>query len=123
MTPQLTSADLRFINLVAARRFTDVPEPRSDDSVLAACLGDADAATAHERAALLAGALVRRHAFAVAPLQTVLLVIHCALVLEGFTVLAPQGAAVGMLRELGDGGDPAVLARWLEDRAVPTASA
>jgi hypothetical protein len=58
----------------------------------------------------------------VAPLQTVLLVLHCALSLEGFSLIAPQGVLAGMVRGLAADGDATVVARWLEDRAVPSGS-
>ncbi len=74
------------------------------------------------RAATLAAVLLQRHAFAAAPLQTALLVLHCALSLEGFSLVAPQGVLAGMIHSLADDGDAAAVARWLEDRAVPTTS-
>jgi prophage maintenance system killer protein len=118
----LQAADLRFINSVAVRRFAG-GEPGSvdagavDDALLAAADG-----TAFVRAASLAAVLVQRHAFASAPLQTALLVLHCALSLEGFSLVAPQGVLAGMIDGLAKDGDAGVVARWLEDRAVPAAS-
>jgi len=122
MSAPLSAADLRFINDVAVRRFA-AGEPHS---VAEAAVGDALAAaaegTAYVRAATLAAVLLQRHAFTGAPQQTALLVLHCALGLQGFSLVAPQGVLAGMVAGLAKDGDAAVVARWLEDRAVPSAS-
>jgi prophage maintenance system killer protein len=120
-TPLRTS-DLRFINRVAARRFAGGEPGAVDEAVLAAALAAAEEGPPFARAAALAATLLQRRAFASAPLPTALLAVHCALALEGFSLIAPQGVTAGMIRGLADGGSAATLARWLEDRAVPAAS-
>jgi prophage maintenance system killer protein len=118
----LTSADLRFINLVASRRFggaREAAEPRGLDSALEAVA----AGTPYARAAALAAELIGRSVFAGAVLPTALLAMVTQLERDGLELLAPQGAIVGMIRELASGEvDVATVARWLEDRAVPAAS-
>jgi prophage maintenance system killer protein len=122
MTAQLRAADLRFINRIAARRFTGAEPGAAEESVLEAVLAEAVGATPFQRAGNLVAAILRRAAFADAPLQTALLTMHCALGLEGLSLLAPQGVVAGMMRDLAVGGDAATMARWLEDRAVPAAA-
>lgn len=122
MTASLTIADLRFINLVAARRFSGgEPGPRDEAALESAVAGCADC-TAYTRAAALAAAVVSQGAVTSAPLQTALLAMHCSLRLDGLSLLAPQGVLAGMLRGLATSRDVDALARWLEDRAVPAAS-
>ena len=115
----LNADDVRFINLVATRRFGGGGEhepPRG----LGEALGGVAPTSPFARAAALAESLVRHQVFASAPLQTVLLTLCCQLRLDGYALLAPQGAAAGLIRELADGTvDAKVLARWLEDRGVP----
>ncbi len=118
----LDAADLRFINMVAARRFAAGTAASVDEAALEAALGDADGATPYLRAAALGAALLRRRVFPGAPLHTALLTLHCALALEHLTLLAPQGVAAGMVRDLQEDGEVEAVARWLEDRAVPTTS-
>lgn len=123
MSEPLTAADLRFINLVAARRFAAGSEPHVEAGVLEAALAGATGSTPFARAATLAGSLLARRVFAVAPLHTALLVLHCSLTRDGLTLLTPQGVLAGMIRGLATGAeDVAGVARWLEDRAVPSAS-
>ena len=122
MSAPLQAADLRFINSVAARRFGGGEPGSVDPGALDAALSAAAEGTAFVRAATLAAVLVQRQAFASAPLQTALLVLHCALSLEGFSLIAPQGVLAGMIDALAKDGDAGVVARWLEDRAVPTSS-
>ncbi|HEX4755253.1 MAG TPA: hypothetical protein VH661_05830 [Candidatus Dormibacteraeota bacterium] len=122
MTSSLTVADLRFVNRVAARRFKGADAQPADGDALAEALDGAVGSTPLDRAAALAAALLRGGVFAVVPLQTTLLVVHCALALDGFILLAPQGVIVGMIRGLAHDGDAATFARWLEDRTVPSAS-
>ncbi len=122
MSAPLQAADLRFINSVAARRFGGGEPGSVDVGALDAALFAAADGTAFVRTAMLAAVLVQRQAFASAPLQTALLVLHCALSLEGFSLIAPQGVLAGMIDALAKDGDAGVVARWLEDRAVPTAS-
>ena len=123
MSASLTAADLRFINSVAAKRFGGGATTAVDAAALdAAIRAGGGEGTAFQRTAGLATALVRGHAFAAAPLQTALLVLHCALAFDGFSLIAPQGVLAGMVAALATDGDAGVLARWLEDRAVPSAS-
>ena len=118
----LTAADIRVINDTAARRFAGgIGEV--DDAALAAVTSEQDAdATPFVRAAVLAAGLLARGVVSAAPLHTALLVVHCSLSLDGFLLLAPQGVAAGMIRSLAAGADPAGMARWLEDRAVPSSA-
>jgi hypothetical protein len=121
MTPAgvLSADEVRFINLVVTRRHGgggDPEPPRGLEEALAGVIQTAPPA----RAAALAEALLRQAVFPSAPLQTALLALCCQLRLDGFNLLAPQGAAAGLIRELAAGKvDAAVLARWLEDRGVP----
>ena len=122
MSARLSVADLCFINRVAARRFAGAEPAQPDLAVLTEALEGANSALPLERVAELVAPLLRRAAFSSAPLQTALLVVHCALSLEGFFLLAPQGVIVGMIRGLAGDGDAAAFARWLEDRTVPSTS-
>jgi len=118
----LSVDDLRFVNLVATRTFGS-GEPPAEPAGLDAALAAVPTGPPHERAAGLAGALLSRRVFSVAPLTTAFLAMSCQLELGGMQLLAPQGATVGMLRELAGGVvDVGTVARWLEDRAVPTSS-
>jgi prophage maintenance system killer protein len=118
----LQAADLRFINAVATRRFGGGAPGSVDAAAVDAALAASTEGTAFVRAATLAAVLVQRRAFASAPLQTALLVMHCALSLQGFSLIAPQGVLAGMIDALAKDGDAGVVARWLEDRAVPSSS-
>ncbi|MGH7721350.1 MAG: hypothetical protein ACRENL_00765 [Candidatus Dormibacteria bacterium] len=122
MSAPLSAADLRFVNSVAARRFAATEPGTVDEDALEAALAAADGGAPFERSAALATALLLRRAFSSAALPTALLVLHCALALEGFVLIAPQGVTAGMIRGVARDGDAATLARWLEDRAVPSAS-
>lgn len=122
MTAPLHAGDVTFIHRVAANRYAGgdlgaVDAAAVDDAVAAAADG-----TAFVRAAALAAVLLQRRAFSTAPLQTALLVLHCAMSLDGFSLVAPQGVLAGMIGSLARDGDAASVARWLEDRAVPAAS-
>jgi hypothetical protein len=121
---RLRPADLRFVNRVAARRWAGgEPGPVDEQSIDSALAEAAQAeGPAFVHIARLAEGLLRRGVFASAPLPTALLILHCALVLEGCVLIAPQGVAAGMIRAVADDGDAIRLARWLEDRAVPSAS-
>ena len=122
MSPSLTVADLCFINRVAARRYGG-PEPApAADAVLTEALEGAVGATPLDRTAALVASLLKRGAFASAPLQSALLVLHCALAIDGFVLLAPQGVIVGMIRGLAGKDEAPAFARWLEDRTVPSTS-
>ncbi len=121
MAGVLSSDQLRFINLVAARRFAGRdPEPDAGAAVPQhAAAGD----SAFRRAAAVAASAARGRAFTVAPGPTALLAMCCQLANEGFELLAPQGAAAGMISGLRAGRvDEATVARWIEDRAVPMGS-
>ncbi len=122
MSAPLQASDLRFINTVAAKRFGGGESGSIDDAAVDAALAAAGDGTTFARAATLAAGLLQRHAFSSATLQTALLVLHCALSLEGFSLIAPQGVLAGMIRGLDKDGDASVVARWLEDRAVPSTS-
>jgi hypothetical protein len=118
----LSEDDLRFANLVAVRRFGgEQAQPETGD--LAALASRAGGATPYERAASLAAAALTEGAFARLEQPTALLVMCAQLALDGLQLLAPQGAVVGMVRELA-GGEVGVdsVARWLEDRSVPDSS-
>jgi prophage maintenance system killer protein len=123
VSARLSVADLRFVNRVAARRLAGADPPPADGDALAAALDhSAGGTTPVDRAAALAASLLRDGVFASAPLQTALLVVHCALAFDGLILLAPQGVIVGMIRGLARDGDAATFASWLEDRTVPSAS-
>ena len=108
---------VRFINLVASRRFEGVADPPAPSDLLGSVGGD----TPYQRAASLAWALVQPDAVAVAALPTALLAVCCQLGREGYGLMAPQGAAAGMIRALANGTiERTVFAGWLLDRAVPT---
>lgn len=114
--------DLRFINLVAIRRFDPAHDP-AEPQGLEAALGASQNGSPHTRAATLAHELLSRHVFATAALPSALLAMVTQLARDGMQLLAPQGAIVGMIRELEGGGvDVTTVARWLEDRAVPSSS-
>lgn len=122
MSAPLGAADLRFINRVAAKRFTGSEPGAIDDRAIDAAIVAAAEGTAFVRTATLAATLLRGRAFSSAPRQTALLALHCAMSLEGFSLVAPQGVLAGMIQQLATDTDAASVARWLEDRAVPTAS-
>jgi prophage maintenance system killer protein len=122
VSPPLSAADLRFINRIASRRCAGGEPGAVDDPAIDAALAAAGEGTPFVRVATLAATLLQRRAFASAPLPTALLTLHCALTLEGMSLIAPQGVAAGMIRGLAADGNVATLARWLEDRAVPSAS-
>lgn len=119
MSAPLSDADLRFINAAAARRFGGEQPSPPDAPALEAALAAAAEGTAFVRTATLAAGLLQGRAFASAPRQTALLVLHCALALQGFSLIAPQGVLAGMIEALARDGDAGAVARWLEDRAVP----
>jgi len=113
----LGAADLRFINLAAARRFagSDPAPPQALDTTLAKVTG----VTPFERAASLAAVLLAGGVFPVAPRPTAFLAMCVQLNLNGYDLLAPQGVAAGMMAGLAAGRlDMAAVARWLEDRSV-----
>jgi prophage maintenance system killer protein len=118
----LTAADVRFIHLVAAKRLAGGDAGAVDGDAIDAALSAAAEGTPFARAANLAAGLLACHAFITVPLQTALLVLHCSLSLDGLIILAPQGVVAGMMQGLASSGDADAVARWLEDRAVPSAS-
>ena len=120
--PTLSVDDLCFINLVASRRYAaaDPVQPMGLDAALEAA---STQPLPFARAAGIAYELLARRVFATAPLPTALLAMVAQLDIYGRQLLAPQGAIVGMMRELQDGSvDAATIVRWLEDRAVPSSS-
>jgi hypothetical protein len=118
----LSGDDLRFINLVAVRRFGAGGQPRETRDLSALEWPQAGEG-AYGRAAGLAHALLSQPAFQDALLPTTLLAMCAQLTLDGLQLLAPQGAIVGMIRELAHAEvDVGTVARWLEDRAVPESS-
>lgn len=120
MSGVLSDADLRFINLVAARRRGATPDQTAPPEGV---LGDLAGAEPISRAAEIAHRLAAGSPFGAAPLCTALLAMHCQLQLDGFQLLAPQGVTAGMLRGLRDGGaDVVTVERWLRDRCVSSAS-
>lgn len=113
----LSGDELRFINLVAARRVGGDPaaSPAAPDVVLAAMQSEPPV----RRAAHLGAALARPGAVAQAPLPTALLAVICQLKRDGYRLVAPQGAAAGMIRGLRTGGVSLDgFAAWVEDRAI-----
>ncbi|MFN2582307.1 MAG: hypothetical protein ABR498_06155 [Candidatus Dormibacteria bacterium] len=114
MSATLDPQQLRFINLVAARRFAhqegDVPAPD---------VGEIDGATPQRRAAALAAALMQPGAVETAAAQTALLAVCCQLRRDGLRLIAPQGVLAGMVRGLATGRVTAdEFAAWLQDRSV-----
>ena len=108
--------EVRFVNLVAARRFGSVDVAWQPPALALDGLG---AATAYMRAASLGAALARPGVLEVAALPTILLAVCCQLRRDGFRLMAPQGVAAGMVRGLAGGSVNATeFGAWLEDRAV-----
>lgn len=112
----LSADEVRFVNLVAGRRFGSA-EPGWEP--LRPALDGMGGETPFMRAASLGAALARPGVLAVAPLPTILLATCCQLRREGLRLMAPQGAAAGMIRGLANGSvGIGEFAAWLEDRAV-----
>lgn len=113
----LSVDEVRFINLVAARRVAGDAgaSPASPDIVIDDVPGERSA----RRVAKLGAALARPGALTQAALPTALLAVICQLNRDGFRLVAPQGAAAGMIRGLSS-GDVSVdgFAVWIEDRAI-----
>lgn len=112
----LSAPELGFIRLVAARRF-DGPAETTEGAP-----PPAEGETAFARAAAVATAvLAAGHSPATRP--AALLAVCAQLSLDGYELLAPQGAAAGMIAGVAAGTVTATtLARWLEDRAVAAGS-
>ncbi|MHB8717511.1 MAG: hypothetical protein ACYDAC_01280 [Candidatus Dormibacteria bacterium] len=119
----LTAEDIGVINATAGRRWGGGSAPFTATAVGRAAAAQRASDSPHVRAARLAADLLREHAGVAAALQSALLVLHCSLRLDGWVLLAPQGVTAGMVRALAGGDDPSSVARWLEDRTVPVASA
>ena len=114
----LSSEELRFINLVAARRVGG--DPAASPAAPGAALGDLESERPVRRAARLSAVVLRPGVVADAALPTALLVLICQLNRDGYRLVAPQGAAAGMIRGLSTGGVSAeAFAAWVEDRAIP----
>lgn len=115
--PVLSADQLRFINLVARRR---VLRDAGAAAPPLLSLDEISEPTRARHAAALAAAVVRPGVLDGAALPTALLAVVCQLDRDGFRLLAPQGAAAGMVRGLAHGAvSVGAFAAWLEDRAVP----
>ena len=114
---QLSLDELRFINLVAARRVGG--DPGASPAPLSVAIdGTADERPAR-RVAELGAALARPGAVAEAALPTALLAVICQLGRDGYRLVAPQGAAAGMIRGLRTGAVSVdAFAAWVEDRSI-----
>lgn len=113
----LTADQLRFINLVARRRVLGEPDAVAPPPM---SLDEISDPRPPRRAAALAAAVVRPGTLDGAALPTALLAVICQLDRDGFRLVAPQGAAAGMVRGLAAGEvSLGAFAAWLEDRAVP----
>lgn len=116
-TELLNGDEVRFINLVAARRVGGDPgaAPAAPHLALEGLPGERPAL----RAAHLGATLARPGAVEKAALPTALLAVICQLHRDGYRLVAPQGAAAGMIRGLSTGGvSVAGFAAWVEDRAI-----
>lgn len=118
MSAGLLSIDeLRFVNLVAARRAGG--DSAATPAALDVALGDMQDEKPVRRAARLGAALARPGALQHAALPTALLAVICQLNRDGYRLVAPQGAAAGMIRGLSTGGVSVDgFAAWVEDRAI-----
>ena len=113
----LSSEELRFINLVAARRVAG--DPAASPAAPRVELGDLQSERPARRAAHLGAALARPGAVAEAALPTALLAVICQLNRDQYRLVAPQGAAAGMIRGLRTGGVSVEgFVAWVEDRAI-----
>jgi len=108
----LNADQLRFIRLVVSRRFGG---ERPADVDASAPAGD----TAFQRAAGIAASLLRDPGPGRVKRPAAFVAMCCQLDSDGYDLLAPQGAAAGMIGGLDAGRvDQGALVRWLEDRAV-----
>ncbi|GAC1340913.1 MAG: hypothetical protein NVSMB29_10560 [Candidatus Dormibacteria bacterium] len=125
----LSPGDLLLLHTVAARRAGVDPGVLSSTHLEEAAAwpqveeaGIARFPTPFGRAAAQAEAAAR-----VAPRAatlTALLALAARLAREGYVLVAPQGVLAGMVAGLVAGRlDAAALSRWIEDRAVPEATA
>lgn len=113
----LSVEEVRFINLVAARRVAHdgAAAPAPPHTTLQEVSSEQPA----QRAAQLGTALTRPGVLEQAALPSALLAVLCQLHRDGFRLVAPQGAVAGMVRGLSNGrvalND---FAAWVEDRAI-----
>ena len=113
----LSSEELRFINLVAARRVAG--DPAASPAAPGVLLGDLQRERPVRRAAQLGAALARPGVVAEAALPTALLAVICQLNRDGYRLVAPQGVAAGMIRGLRTRAVSVdSFAAWVEDRAI-----
>ena len=113
----LSLDEVRFVNLVAARRVAG--DARASPAAPDIVIEDVDGERPARRVAELGAALVRPGALTQAALPTALLAVICQLNREGYRLVAPQGAAAGMIRGLSTGGVTVEgFAAWVEDRAI-----
>ena len=113
----LSGEELRFINLVAARRLGG--DLAASPAAPGVALGDLQGMRPVRRAAQLGAELAQPGAVAEAALPTALLAVICQLNRDGYRLVAPQGAAAGMIRGLRTGGVSVEgFAAWVEDRAI-----
>ena len=113
----LSGEELRFINLVAARRVGGDAAAAPLQPQLG--IEGLDGERAARRAAELGAALARPGALSEAALPTTLLAVICQLGRDGYRLVAPQGAAAGMIRGLRTGAVSVdSFAAWVEDRAI-----
>ena len=113
----LSLDELRFINLVAARRTG--ADHRASPPPPHLVIDGLDGARPARRVAELGAALARPGALAEAALPTALLAVICQLGRDGYRLVAPQGVAAGMVRGLRTGAVSVdAFAAWVEDRAI-----
>ena len=113
----LAGDEVRFINLVAARRVTRGPTAAAETAHSG--LDEVRSDQPPVRAAQLAAVLARPGTLAVAALPTTLLAVICQLRRDGLRLIAPQGVAAGMIRGLSTGRVGVdEFAAWLADRAI-----
>ena len=113
----LTVDEVRFINLVAARRVAHdgAAAPAAPHTTLDEVTSEQPA----RRAAQLGSALTRAGVLDEAALPSALLAVLCQLHRDGFRLVAPQGAVAGMVRGLSTGRvGLSDFADWVEDRAI-----
>ena len=113
----LSIEELRFINLVAARRVAGDAAASPPPPQIA--IEGLEEERPSRRAAELGAALARPGTLAAAALPTTLLAVLCQLGRDGYRLVAPQGAAAGMIRGLRTGSVSVdSFAGWVEDRAI-----
>ena len=116
--PALSIDQLRFINLVAARRVGGDEQASPAPPQIAP--DDLHDGPPVRRIAELGAALARPGAVTETALPTALLAVICQLNRDGYRLVAPQGVAAGMIRGLSTGAVSVdAFAAWLEDRTIP----